>query len=457
MASSDNLLYRLRTFLESEAGLAPEVHLLVAVSGGKDSMSLLHMLCALREALALQLTAGHVNHHLRPSSREDEELVVKTCKRWQVSCLVAHLDPRNKGQQQSLEAWARRERYTALEKLRQQCKAPWIVTAHHQKDQAETVLAHLATGCGVGGLRGIHPRLGRIVRPLLSCSKEDIETYCTAHRLPFIDDPTNLVEDHPRNFIRWRVLPVWSARYPALEANLGQVAQQAQETEDALNFAVQEWLPRIVSTATHGELHLDIQTLNQLPVLLQVRVIKQLMEETDVPWRRHLYTDVKTFLSQASTGQVLTLPRAWQLLRDRTTFILKKGTATPRPVYTLAPGESLDCEHFYFQWKWVESVTLFPQDPWREIIDGTRYQQCPLTLRQWQPGDAFQPLGMTGTKKISDFFTDEKVDRLSKENQWLLLGGEDILWVCGWRISDKVKITPQTKHPAELSMTVKVR
>ncbi len=420
-------------------------------------MGLLHVLCSLREKSPFQLTVAHVNHHLRPSSHEDQELVVKTSAQWEVPCLVAHLDPGTKGRGESVEAWARRERYAALEKLRQQCAAHWIVTAHHQGDQAETVLAHLAAGCGISGLKGIHPHLGRIVRPFLSFSHEEIETYCRVNQIPFIDDPTNVLEEHPRNFLRHRVLPLWTERYPALEQNLEHVAHQARETEETLNFMVQEFLPRIVSQQTHDEVHLKIDTLTRLPTLLKIRVIKHFVEETEVPWRRYIYNDLKTFLKQASTGQVLPLPNAWQLLKDRATFILKKGENTPRPVYTLSPGESLDCEHFYFHWRWVETATLFPRDPWKETIDGSQYAHCTLTLRQWQPGDAFHPLGMTGTKKLSDFFTEEKVPRLAKGDQWLLLGGEDILWVCGWRISEKVKVTPETRRPAELSMIPKVR
>ncbi len=457
MASSHNLKDRFYTFLSSENLFSPGDHLLVAVSGGMDSMALLHLLASLRETYPLRLTVAHVNHHLRSESQQDEDLVVKTSRQWEVPCLVAHLDPKSKGRGESLEAWARRERYAALEKLRQQCNAQWIVTAHHQKDQAETVLAHLTTGCGISGLQGIHPRLGRIVRPFLSLSRGDIETYCKEHQIPFIDDPTNLLEDHPRNFIRHQVLPSWTEKFPALEQNLGQVAQQAQETEAALNFMVQEYLPEVVSARKEGEIHLEIDALANLPVLLQVRLIKHFVEDQGVSWRRHVYNGLKTFLKQATTGQMFTLPNAWRLLKNRTTFILKQGANTSRPVYTIHPGETLDCEDFYFHWKWVETATLFPQDPWKETIDGTEYQNCTLTLRQWQPGDVFQPLGMTGTKKISDFFTDVKVNRLSKENQWLLIGGEDILWVCGWRISDKVKVTPKTKRPAELSMILKVR
>jgi len=457
MTSFPKMKDRFRALLASENLFTPGDHLLVAVSGGKDSMALLHLLVSLREAYSFQLTVAHVNHHLRSASQQDEDLVVETSGQWEVPCLVAHLDPGTKNRGESVEAWARRERYAALERLRQQCNARWIVTAHHQKDQAETVLAHLATGCGISGLQGIHPRLGRIVRPFLSFSRKDIDTYCKAQEIPFVDDPTNLLEDHPRNFIRHQVLPAWAEKTPSLEQNLGQVAQQAQEAEAALNFMVQEYLPEVVLVRKEGEIQLKMDALAKLPVLLQIRLIKHLVDEPGVSWRRHVYNSLKTFLKQATPGQIFGLPNTWRFLRDRTVYILRKVEETSRPVYTLSPGETLDCEDFYFHWKWVETATLFPQDPWKETIDGTHYAHCTLTLRQWQPGDVFQPLGMTGSKKISDFFTDEKVNRFSKGDQWLLIGGEEILWVCGWRISDKVKVTPKTKRPAELSMIPKVR
>ncbi|NOZ03317.1 MAG: tRNA lysidine(34) synthetase TilS [FCB group bacterium] len=435
--------------------LQPGRHVLVAVSGGRDSLCLLHLLAGLKEEWQLRLTAAHVNHGLRTNADNDQYFVAEICKEWNIPFVVRKLNPRTKSPGESIEAWARKERYLALEEMRQETGADLIATAHHGNDQVETILLRLGAGAGIKGLRGIHPKRGRIIRPLLPFPGSVIETYVKAHEIPYREDETNKDIHYPRNYLRHRVIPEWEKLNPGLVAAFHQVCENIRETEPILEYAVEHALRTVVTRESDGRFLLAVRELAKLPVLLQVMIISRLLGG-DALSRRHLITQLKTFLKSAKVGSWLPFPAGWLLLKDRENWILNQPGSCVKKEIPVVFGKSIDCGDFVFNWNDVDSVKDLGTNPWKEIIDGQVIKDEKLILRNWCAGDYFQPLGMQGHKKISDFLTDIKMDRFNKQRQLVLASKNEIIWLCGQRISERVKVTPQTRRFEELSIVPKV-
>ena len=180
--------------------------IIIAVSGGKDSMTLLYSIYRIADRLNVKINVVHVNHHLRHNSNNDQILVDKFCTQLKINFILDHLDPATKLKGESPESWARNHRYAILERIRKEIDADWVFTAHHGNDQIETILFHLSQGTGISGLRGIHDNQGHILRPMLCFSRSDIDQYAAEMNIPWVDDSSNLDESIPRNNLRHNVI-----------------------------------------------------------------------------------------------------------------------------------------------------------------------------------------------------------------------------------------------------------
>ena len=215
-------------------GMLQSGSVLLALSGGADSMSLLHVLLSLREELGFTLEAAHVNHSLRGAeSDEDEAFVRKMCAQWNVPLHVLHADVKSEAAKsgEGLEACGRRIRYAFFDTL----PCGEIATAHTADDNAETVLLHLVRGSGLAGLCGIAPRRGKLVRPLLYCSREQVEAYCQEHDIPFVTDSTNLSDDYTRNRVRHLIIPPLREINPAVTDAITRCAETLRAENDFLD------------------------------------------------------------------------------------------------------------------------------------------------------------------------------------------------------------------------------
>lgn len=441
----------LTAVLQENPDLKPGQHLLVAVSGGGDSLCLTHLLWSLGAEWSFQISLAHINHCLRKTARRDQRLVEEIARRWDLPLQVVALDPATRPAGQSVEMWAREERYAALEKIRRQVQADWILTAHQGNDQVETILQHLQGGCGLEGLQGIPPRRGRVLRPLLPFNRRQIQAYLDQAAIPHLEDESNADRTLSRNFLRHEIVSRWEARVPALAPAFGDFSRHAREASQAIDYCVQQLKTTLVRTADDGQRRIELQALQDLPPFLALRLIQLLLPPTRRPWRRHRWEALKTFLTRARTGSIVTLPEGWRLLRDRSEWILAPPVPPPTQG-TVRPGEQTSLGALEFDWRWVNRASLQGGDPWVEVIDGEAVQDCRFRLRSWRPGDRFQPLGMAGHKKVSDFLTDYKLDRFAKERQLVLTADGEVIWVCGLRISEAVRIGPQTTRMAELSL-----
>ena len=423
--------------------------IIIAVSGGKDSMTLLYSMCRIADGLKLKINAVHINHHLRDNSNNDQILMEKFCKQLKINFTLDHLNPATKLKGESPEAWARNHRYASLERIRKEIGADWIFTAHHGNDQIETILFHLSQGTGISGLRGIHDNQGHILRPMLCFSRSDIDQYAAEMNIPWVDDSSNLNESIPRNNLRHNVIKPWERSNPDLVSAFHEISEHAKDANEALQFAANLLIPDIIKQKNDNLFSLDEEQLRAIPPLLRTILLRELIGTTE-PWRRFTHNGLRTFVTNAKIGQIYRLPNSWQLLKDRRQFILNKTKVKQKKPIVVYPNIKVNNGDFMFIWKTDIRLESVSDNRDTELIDANKINCQTLTLRPWLPGDRFHPFGMIGTKKISDYLIDEKVDLFSKENQWVLLDGGEIIWLCGHRISDEVKITDKSTYYAKL-------
>ena len=427
----------------------PSQQIIIAVSGGKDSMTLLYSMCRIADRLNVKINVVHVNHHLRHNSNNDQILVDKFCTQLKINFILDHLDPATKLKGESPESWARNHRYAVLERIRKEIDADWIFTAHHGNDQIETILFHLSQGTGISGLRGIHDNQGHILRPMLCFSRSDIDQYAAEMNIPWVDDSSNLDESIPRNNLRHNVIKPWERSNPDLVSAFHEISEHAKDANEALQFAANLLIPDIIKQNNDNLFSLDGERLRAIPPLLRTILLRELIGTTE-PWRRFIHNGLRTFIANAKIGQIYRLPDNWQLLKDRKQFILKKIKVQQKKPIVVSPDIEVNSGDFIFIWKTDTRLESFSVNRDTELIDANKINCQTLTLRPWLPGDRFHPFGMAGTKKISDYLIDEKVDLYTKGNQWVLVDGEKIIWVCGRRINDEVKITDKTTDYAKL-------
>ena len=435
--------------LSLDSHLQPSQQIIIAVSGGKDSMTLLYSMRRIADRLNVKIKAVHLNHHLRGNSNNDQILVEKFCKQLKIDLTVDHLDPDTKRKGESPEAWARDHRYASLERIRKEIGADWIFTAHHGNDQIETILFHLSQGTGISGLRGIHDNQGHILRPMLCFPRGDIDQYAAEMNIPWVDDSSNFDESIPRNNLRHNVVKPWEKSNPDLVSAFHEISEHAKDANEALQFAANLLIPDIIKQKNDKLFNLDEEQLRAIPPLLRTILLRELIGTTE-PWRRFIHNGLRIFIGNANIGQIYRLPNDWQLLKDRKQFILKKIKVQKKKPIVVSPDIEVNNDEFIFIWKTDIILESFSVNRDTELIDANKINCQSLTLRPWLSGDRFQPLGMAGTKKISDYLIDEKVDLYAKGNQWVLVDGEKIIWVCGRRINDEVKITDKTTNYAKL-------
>ncbi|HIA84090.1 MAG TPA: tRNA lysidine(34) synthetase TilS [Candidatus Marinimicrobia bacterium] len=425
--------------------------LLVAVSGGLDSVCLLHLSTQLRENTQIEVCAIHVNHGIRNASIAEEKFVRDLCSTLNVALTVIQAEGKSqKGD--SMEMWARRIRQEAFESTRLKKNCDFLLTAHHANDNVETILMHMDDGCGVEGLRGIPKKNGQIIRPLIKFSRSDIEGYVHFHSLKYIEDESNKDVSIKRNYVRHKIVKPWEAQASQIVSRFNSLSQKATESVARMNGLVAK-LSEKVEDRDHQKLIYDTLAI-KLSTNQLARLVKHIIGETDIPWRRHRWEALNLWFHSPKTGSTFKLNNQWAILRDRHCFILNHEIQKKIELPIKSMGR-FGFDGFSISLNKIE-VPSMDSNPFHEVIDGSILNGKRLSIRSWQNGDVFQPLGMAGHKKVSDFLVDEKVDCFTKEKQLVLTANEEIIWVCGRRLSDKAKITHSTQEFLELSMQTKV-
>jgi tRNA(Ile)-lysidine synthase len=457
---------RFREFTQKNQLISPGDKIIVAISGGVDSVVLLDVLNEIKEQLKFELIAAHFNHKLRGAeSDEDEEFVRRYCSNLGIECYVRGEDTREycKSKKISIQEGARELRYNFFETLRLLKGFDKIATAHNANDNAETVLLNLFRGSGVNGLAGIQVKRGSIIRPLLFATREEIEKYAEAKGLSFRIDSSNLKTSYRRNYIRLKILPMISENInPGIIETLNRTAQIFSELSNFIKHEVSKIVKFIAIDENPDKVLVDIQKLKNYLYFIQESVILSVAETYFN--ERVDYARVLSVLNliDSTPGNSVMLTGDLFVYRDRTHLVfLKKPEFAKEEVFVyIHPGEKYETDNFIFMSKFVDRDEVqFHRDSQVEYIDADLIGD-EFILRNWQPGDWFIPLGMKGRKKVSDFLIDLKIPIYEKGKILVLESEGKIVWVCGLRLDDRFKITDSTKkilkiefHPKQKTQT----
>ena len=444
----DKLFHQFEKSLKSFPSLSKNNKIIVSVSGGVDSIVLLTLLVEVND---FQLIVAHINHNLRDDSESDEKFVKDLSKKLNLPFYCKSLNPDSRDKKYSLEEWARLERYAFLEDTFNKEKGDWIMTAHHANDQSETILMNLTRKSGIAGLRGIARQKNKILRPMIDISKRDIRDFSDRIELSFKEDKSNLNKAIPRNFLRHEILKPWENRFPEVIASILKSSNYFNEWSDGLDNLISRFIIPSLKIS-NNTIEIPIDLLNTLPSIVKIRLIRLLSLSYEDQWSKHSLDMLNQFLSKSSIGDFFVLENGWRLLYDRNLIKIQKNKNTKSDIpVKLKVDTPIIYKHYKYELNLENRFTKDIKTNNYEVVDWGKLIDRKLEIRCWRKGDVFQPLGMKGHQKISDFLINEKVDCLEKENQSVLTADGEIIWVCGKRLSNTVKITRATNEVAVLS------
>ena len=421
------LKYDVQKFIEEKKLFNLQDKILVALSGGADSVALLRVLLS----LGYTCECAHCNFHLRGlESDRDEAFVRQLCEKQGIPLHVTHFDTSAYAKEHhiSIEMAARELRYEWFEHIRKEIGASAIAVAHHRDDSVETFLLNLMRGAGINGLKGIPVKNGLIVRPLLSVSREDILDYLQAIHQDFVTDSTNLEDEYIRNKIRLNILPVMKEVNPSIMETIQETTFRFSEISNIYRQDRTEAIARkVISTSP------DMFRISLADILEDLAPLS-LLHEVLFPkgFNASQIQDIYRSLSSSQSGKLF-FSTEWEVLRDREYIWIKKK----------APAQSIP----EIKMDEVNRTPSFviPRDKHIACLDADKIKQ-PLTIRKWERGDKFVPLGMNGKKNVSDYLTDKKYSLVQKENQYVVCCGDDIVWLVNERTDHRYRITESTQR-----------
>ncbi len=435
-----------RSYITEERLFTPDQKIILAVSGGVDSMVMLDVFRQIHP----DFVVAHCNFRLRSLESEKEESFVREfCAANGIEFYVKHFDTREYAALEgiSVEMAARQLRYGWFFELLSQLSFHYIATAHHLDDLVETMLINLSRGTGIRGLTGIPSKHGRIVRPMLALTRAQILAYAAGCHLPYKNDSSNDELLYQRNVIRHQIIPMFEEINPAFRRNAVKTAAILKDTARLYEQKLDE-IRNSVLQPDGVRVRLSLERLKGLQPLASI------LFELLYPYG---------FNSQ----QVKEIIASFDGEPGKTFFSSTHRIVKDRDVLIVTPSETEQPSMYYYieeeQREILQPLRLrmevIPRDP------GFRFSrspmaadvdydllQFPLLLKKWEAGEYFQPLGMSGFKKVSDYFTDEKLSIPEKESVWILYSGRNVVWITGMRMDDRFKITLRTKKVFRIIM-----
>ena len=428
--------------------------LLLAVSGGVDSV----VLCELCHLAGYRFVIAHCNFQLRgEESNRDEAFVAQLALNYKVPFFVQKFDTYTiaKSLKKSIEETARELRYQWFQQLLIQSQSntlnpdslKYILTAHHADDNIETVLMNFCRGTGIKGLRGILPKQGKIIRPLLFAKRLELEAFAANNQLAYVTDSTNAINDYTRNFFRNSIIPQVSEKYPEVKENVLKNIQRFTGVEILYQQAIALHKKKLMEQKGN-EVHIPV--LKLLKTIPLPTVLYEIIKEFGFT---ALQTEDVVSLLQSDTGKYIQ-SATHRIIKNRNWLII---TPLKNELSINILVEQSDKKIVFEQGEITLQLKPVAQhhlqtDPCMAQLDASHIK-FPLLLRKWKTGDYFYPLGMDKKKKVSRFLIDQKCSLTQKELVWVLEMDKKILWILGMRIDNRFKITPGTK--SILSLTFK--
>ena len=411
-------------FIEEKRMFSSSDKVLVALSGGADSVALLRVLL---EA-GYPCVAAHCNFHLRgEESDRDETFVRRLCDSLKVPLHVTHFDTATYAEEKgiSIEMAARELRYAWFEEVRRQENARVIAVAHHRDDAVETFLLNLVRGTGINGLKGMMAVNGAVVRPLLGVSREEILDYLQHLAQDYVTDSTNLADEYTRNKLRLNVIPQLEEINPSVADSIMETARRLADVETVYRKAMEEACERVrISEHEFSIVQLQKEVAPQSvlfellhPYGFNASQLKDIYRSLEAESGRLFYSD------------------AYVLLRNRDTLQLKRREELVEHAVPVLHQRIVERDASF----------VLSKDPKIACLDADKLKG-ELTLRKWKSGDKFVPFGMKGFKKVRDYLRDRKFSLFEKENQYAVCRGEDIVWLVNERTDNRYRVTDETKR-----------
>lgn len=427
-------------FIHKYHMLVPGDHVICAVSGGRDSMALLHLLLELQDTLSITVSAAHFNHLLRgDESQRDADFVADHCRSLHIPLAMGQGDVAAFAQSHGIgtEEAARILRYDFLESLSPDAK---IATAHNAQDNLETMLMHLIRGCSLHGLSGIPPVRGRIIRPLLLTPPEELSDYLEQHGIPHVEDSTNQLDDCQRNRLRHHVIPLLKEENPSLCVSASNLCLQLGQADQYLGECAGDLFSQLYREDT-----LDAAALCRLPEVMAYRVLKKFLAPVPQLTEVHL-SNALALAENANPSASLSFPGGYVLFRIYHRLALRKD-ADPLPPTApgyLSPGDSIVWGGYRISCRlgcdWDVSASAL-------CLGGLRF---PLTIRTRQPGDRIRLSG--GSKKLSRWMVDQKIPANLRNQLPVVVQDQEVLAVLPYVVAAHRRTKPGS---TSLILTVK--
>ena len=429
------MIPKIQNYIEKRKLLNAGDKIIVGLSGGADSVALLHIL----HRLDYNCIAAHCNFHLRgEESDRDELFAAKFAATLNIPFFKKDFDTRSIAKKRgiSIEMAARNLRYQWFAELKENQQADAIAVAHHRDDSIETLLLNLIRGTGVKGLTGIQPRNGSLVRPLLCVSKKEILQYVHEKKLPFITDSSNEQEAIIRNKIRLQLIPLLETINPSVREAIVQTMNNLNETAKIYDAEIE----KAIHTVNDGG-NISIPLLKTFPS--PESILFELLK--NYGFGKETVRDIYSAMDSQS-GKTFYAPE-YYIVKDRDEFLLSPVAGKDEKEYLIQANETL--VEFPLRMEIAlrkNSATAgIDKNANTACLDYDKLQ-FPLILRKWKTGDKFIPFGMKNFQKISDFFTNRKFSIIQKEKTWILTSGKEIVWVVNHRIDERFKVAGATKN-----------
>jgi tRNA(Ile)-lysidine synthase len=438
------LLQKFQLHIKNKNWFNPSAKLLLAVSGGRDSMVLADLL----EKSGINFSAAHCNFCLRgEEASRDEEFVINYFTNKEIKIFTKRFSTKTFATENnlSIQMAARELRYNWFNQLMNENRFDYLITAHHLNDAIETFFINLLRGTGINGLKGIPEKQGNIIRPLLFASSDEIIKYQTEQSLSYVEDSSNKETKYLRNKLRSQVIPLLKEINPNLENNFKKEFVFLSDTSNFVATKIQEDLSQI-SVYSGNQIKVKLADLINYKFL--DLAIHHLLQQ--VEFSAELNSQLKSMILMRQSGKKI-IGKNYTCLIDRTYLIFKKNE------------DLMDNAHFFIEenvltidypisLKFIKHQgNIISKSANSASLDEAKIK-FPLQLRKWKNGDVYYPIGMVGKKKLSDFFVNNKYTHFEKEEQWLLTSGNEIVWIVGKRIDRRFMVSDSTKNTLEIAI-----
>ena len=437
--------------------IQPQDRVLVGVSGGADSVCLFMVLLEFQKQMTFEIKVVHVEHGIRgEESLRDERYVRELCEKYQVEyeCVSCDIPAMAKEKKISIEEAGRNARYEAFDRIGEKWRANRIAVAHNQNDQAETILWNLARGSGLDGAAGIRPVRGKIIRPLLECSRTEIEAFLKKKNIQWCEDGTNDELDYTRNIIRNRLLPEMREQLNTrVITHLAEFGTEMRRTEEFLDILVKEACQKM-AVIKDGKAQLEVICLEQEAELLQERILRRCLKEAGCGLKDLQRDHIQSMkeLMHMQSGKKIQLPCGWVAERVFDTLVIqKKEEDRILPELQLRiPGETRTEYGSFFTRIISNENQPIEQKKYTKWLDYDKIT-AGILLRGRKPGDYLTVNRQGGRKKLKTYFMEEKIPVDQRKGVWLLTCGEEVIWVVGHRISEAYKVEKNTREILEIT------